>query len=56
MKSNILKFAIAMAFIVLLGGCATTNPPEDFYQGESPYTMETDTMKRLQLIPSYIMQ
>ena len=52
MKSNILKFAIAMAFIVLLGGCAaTTNLEDGFYQGETPYTMETDTIKRLQKIP-----
>jgi curli production assembly/transport component CsgG len=52
MKSNILKLAIAMAFIILLGGCAaTTNLEDGFYQGETPYTMETDTIKRLQKVP-----
>jgi len=52
MKSNMLKFAISMAFIILLGGCAaTTNLEDGFYQGETPYTMETDTIKRLQKIP-----
>ena len=46
------KFAIVMAFIFLLGGCAaTTNLEDGFYQGETPYTMETDTIKRLQKIP-----
>ena len=52
MKSNIFKSAIAMALIILLGGCAaTTNLENGFYQGETPYTMETDTIKRLQKIP-----
>ena len=52
MKSNISKIAISMAFIFLLGGCAaTTNLEDGFYQGETPYTMETDTIKRLHKIP-----
>jgi len=52
MKSNMLKFAISMAFLILLGGsAATTNLEDGFYQGETPYTMETDTIKRLHKIP-----
>ena len=52
MELGIPQFAIMMALMCMLGGCAaTTIPPEGFYQGETPYTMETDTMKRLNLIP-----
>ena len=45
------QIAAAIFLFCFLSGCATTTPPEGFYQGETPYTMETDTMKRLELIP-----
>ena len=45
------QIAAAIFLFCFLSGCATTTPPEGFYQGETPYTMETDTMKRLKLIP-----
>ena len=47
------QIAAAMLLLCLLGGCAS-NPAlneDGFYQGETPYTMETDTMKRLEKIP-----
>ena len=42
-----------MALMCMLGGCASNKGLNDngFYQGETPYTMETDTMKRLENIP-----
>jgi curli production assembly/transport component CsgG len=45
------QITAAIFLFCFLSGCATTTPPEGFYQGETPYTMETDTMKRLELIP-----
>lgn len=47
------QIAAAMLLICLLGGCASNKAlnEEGFYQGESPYTLETDTMKRLEKIP-----
>ena len=45
------QIAAAMLLICLLGGCASTKAPDGFYQGETPYTIETETMKRLELIP-----
>ena len=50
---SIPQIAAAMLLICLLGGCATNNSPnEGFYKGETPYTIETDTMKRLEKIPA----
>jgi len=51
MELGIPQIAIAMALLCMLGGCASTQKPDGFYQGETPFTMETDTMKRLELIP-----
>ena len=47
------QIAAAMLLICLLGGCASNKALNEngFYQGETPYTIETDTMKRLQKIP-----
>ena len=45
------QIAAAMLLICLLGGCASTKAPDGFYKGETPYTIETETMKRLELIP-----
>ena len=47
------QIAAAMLLICLLGGCASNKALNEngFYQGETPYTIETDTMKRLELIP-----
>ena len=46
------QIAVAMLLICFLGGCASTkSTPDGFYQGETPYTIETETMKRLELIP-----
>ena len=39
------QIAAAIFLFCFLSGCATTTPPEGFYQGETPYTMETDTMQ-----------
>ena len=44
------QIAAAMLLICLLGGCASTKSESVFY-GETPYTLETDTIKRLQKIP-----
>ena len=53
MELGIPQIAIAMALMCMLGGCASNKGLNDngFYQGETPYTMETDTMKRLENIP-----
>ncbi len=53
MELGIPQIAIAMALMCMLGGCASNKGLNDngFYQGETPYTMETDTMKRLEKIP-----
>ena len=42
-----------MALMCMLGGCASNKGLNEngFYQGDTPYTMETDTMKRLEKIP-----
>ena len=47
------QIAAAMLLICLLGGCASNKAlnEEGFYQGETPYTIKTDTMKRLEKIP-----
>ena len=46
------QIAAAMLLICLLGGCASTKTtPDGIYKGETPYTLETETMKRLELIP-----
>ena len=46
------QIAAAMLLICLLGGCASNKSLDDgFYKGETPYTLETDTIKRLELIP-----
>ncbi len=47
------QIAAAMLLLCLLGGCASNSAlnEDGFYQGETPYTMETDTMKRLEKIP-----
>ena len=50
MELNIPQIAIAMVLMCLLGGCANTKSESVFY-GETPYTLETDTIKRLQKIP-----
>ena len=50
MELGIPQIAIAMVLICLLGGCASTKSESVFY-GETPYTLETDTIKRLQKIP-----
>jgi len=47
---SIPQIAAAMLLICLLGGCASTKSESVFY-GETPYTLETDTIKRLQDIP-----
>ena len=49
MELGILQIAIAMVLMCLLGGCASTKSESVFY-GETPYTLETDTIKRLQKI------
>tara|TARA_A100001515_G_scaffold8940_2_gene7467 strand:+ start:584 stop:1402 length:819 start_codon:yes stop_codon:yes gene_type:complete len=46
------QIAAAMLLICLLGGCASTQKIDGVYQGETPYTIETDTIKRLKNIPS----
>ena len=53
MELGIPQIAAAMALICMLGGCASNKPLNEngFYQGDTPYTMETDTMKRLENIP-----
>ena len=38
--------AAVVAVLCFLGGCASTKSDSVFY-GETPYTLETDTMKRL---------
>ena len=50
---SIPQIAAAMLLICLLGGCASNKAlnEEGFYQGETPYTIKTDTMKRLEKIP-----
>ena len=48
---SIPQIAVAMLLICFLGGCASTKTPDGFYKGETPYTIETETMKRLELIP-----
>ena len=49
---SIPQIAAAMLLICLLGGCASNKQLDGgFYKGETPYTMETDTMKRLEKIP-----
>ena len=50
MELGIPQIAIAMVLMCLLGGCASTKSESVFY-GETPYTLETDTIKRLQKIP-----
>ena len=50
MELGIPQIAIAMVLMCLLGGCASTTSESVFY-GETPYTLETDTIKRLQKIP-----
>ena len=46
------QIAAAMLLICLLGGCASTKAtPDGIYKGETPYTLETETIKRLELIP-----
>ena len=50
MELGIPQIAIAMVLVCLLGGCASTKSESVFY-GETPYTLETDTIKRLQKIP-----
>tara|TARA_B100000524_G_scaffold272479_1_gene150526 strand:- start:2234 stop:3073 length:840 start_codon:yes stop_codon:yes gene_type:complete len=50
MELGIPQIAIAMVLMCLLGGCASTKSESVFY-GETPYTLETDTIKRLQMIP-----
>ena len=50
MELGIPQIAIAMVLMRLLGGCASTKSESVFY-GETPYTLETDTIKRLQKIP-----
>ena len=42
--------AAVVAVLCFLGGCASTKSDSVFY-GETPYTLETDTMKRLNKIP-----
>ena len=42
--------AAVVAVLCFLGGCASTKSDSVFY-GETPYTLETDTIKRLQNIP-----
>ena len=42
---------ISIIFFTVLLGCTSANKP-DLMTGESPYTMETDTMKRLEKIPA----
>jgi len=53
MELGIPQIAIAMALMCMLGGCASNKGLNEngFYQGDTPYTMETDTMKRLEKIP-----
>ena len=53
MELGIPQLAIAMALVCMLGGCASNKGLNEngFYQGDTPYTMETDTMKRLEKIP-----
>ena len=49
---SIPQIAAAMLLICLLGGCASTKTtPDGIYKGETPYTLETETIKRLELIP-----
>ena len=50
MELGIPQIAIAMVLLCTLGGCASTKSDSIVY-GESPYTLETDTMKRLKNIP-----
>jgi curli production assembly/transport component CsgG len=50
MELGIPQIAIAMVLMCLLGGCASTKSESVFYD-ETPYTLETDTIKRLQKIP-----
>ena len=42
--------AAVVAVLCFLGGCASTKSDSVFY-GETPYTLETDTIKRLHNIP-----
>ena len=51
---SIPQIAAAILLLCFLGGCATNKAlnEEGFYQGETPYTIETDTMKRLEKIPA----
>ena len=42
--------AAVVAVLCFLGGCSSTKKDSVFY-GETPYTLETDTIKRLQDIP-----
>ena len=42
--------AAVVAVLCFLGGCASTKSESVFY-GETPYTLDTDTIKRLQNIP-----
>ncbi len=42
--------AAVIAVLCFLGGCSSTKKDSVFY-GETPYTLETDTIKRLQNIP-----
>ena len=42
--------AAVVAVLCFLGGCSSTKKDSVFY-GETPYTLETDTIKRLQEIP-----
>ena len=50
---SIPQIAAAILLLCFLGGCATNKAinEEGFYQGETPYTIKTDTMKRLEKIP-----
>ena len=42
--------AAVLAVLCFASGCASTKG-EDIYYGETPYTLETDTIKRLQNVP-----
>jgi|TARA_B100000085_G_scaffold62199_1_gene55010 curli production assembly/transport component CsgG len=46
----IVNFIKILGVVCLLSGCASTKQESVFY-GETPYTLETDTIKRLQNIP-----
>ncbi len=51
---SIPQIAAAMLLICLLGGCASNKGSVNevgFYEGNSPYTLETDTIKRLKKVP-----